>query len=96
MGVAVQKVTFPSFRSEPRCCLNDICFVHFCFLSAFADAAVDPIDFPIAPAYAIPKVTMTSLPLFTYFHMKIVLKSSLDIYHSSSNNNAYIPKYQNI
>lgn len=24
--------------------------------SAFADAAVDPIDFPIAPAYAVPKV----------------------------------------
>lgn len=25
-------------------------------LAAFADAAVDPIDFPIAPAHAVPKV----------------------------------------
>ena len=25
-------------------------------IAAFADAAVEPIDFPIAPAYAIPKV----------------------------------------
>lgn len=25
-------------------------------LTAFADAAVAPIDFPIAPAYAVPKV----------------------------------------
>lgn len=25
-------------------------------IAAFADAAVDPIDFPIAPAYAVPKV----------------------------------------
>ncbi|KFW88024.1 hypothetical protein N305_00077, partial [Manacus vitellinus] len=24
--------------------------------TAFADAAVDPIDFPIAPAYAVPKI----------------------------------------
>ena len=24
--------------------------------SGFADAAVDPIDFPVAPAYAVPKV----------------------------------------
>jgi hypothetical protein len=24
--------------------------------AAFADAAVDPIDFPLAPAYAVPKV----------------------------------------
>jgi len=27
-----------------------------CYISAFADAAIDPIDFPTAPAYAIPKV----------------------------------------
>ncbi|MEE6472828.1 hypothetical protein FKM82_009737 [Ascaphus truei] len=31
---------------------------------AFSDAAVDPIDFPIAPAYAIPKVG----DLFSWFH----------------------------
>jgi len=29
-------------------------FFHVC--TAFADAAVDPIDFPIAPAHAVPKV----------------------------------------
>lgn len=29
------------------------------FYIAFADAAVAPIDFPIAPAYAVPKVSMT-------------------------------------
>lgn len=28
---------------------------------AFADAAVAPIDFPIAPAFAVPKVSMSSL-----------------------------------
>lgn len=28
----------------------------FFFYEAFADAAVEPIDFPIAPAYAVPKV----------------------------------------
>lgn len=32
-----------------RCCFADV--------SGFADAAIDPIDFPIAPAYAIPKVS---------------------------------------
>lgn len=31
-------------------------FSDFFLFSAFADAAVDPIDFPIAPAYAVPKV----------------------------------------
>lgn len=31
-------------------------FLIFFIFSAFADAAVDPIDFPIAPAYAVPKV----------------------------------------
>lgn len=34
--------------------LNNFC--DFFLFSAFADAAVDPIDFPIAPAYAVPKV----------------------------------------
>lgn len=28
----------------------------FFIYKAFADAAVEPIDFPIAPAYAVPKV----------------------------------------
>lgn len=36
-------------------CLNTI-FFDFFLCTAFADAAVDPIDFPIAPAYAVPKV----------------------------------------
>lgn len=31
---------------------NDLFFIY----KAFADAAVEPIDFPIAPAYAVPKV----------------------------------------
>lgn len=29
----------------------------FCALTGFADAAIEPIDFPTAPAYAIPKVS---------------------------------------
>ena len=29
-----------------------------CYISGFADAALDPIDFPTAPAFAIPKVSM--------------------------------------
>ncbi|XP_035770964.1 acetyl-CoA acetyltransferase, mitochondrial [Neolamprologus brichardi] len=40
---------------------NDELFIHICtfsdlFYTAFADAAVAPIDFPIAPAFAVPKV----------------------------------------
>lgn len=35
--------------------LEDGCVV---FPTAFADAAVAPIDFPIAPAYAVPKVSL--------------------------------------
>lgn len=34
-------------------------FAICCFLPAFADAAVAPIDFPIAPAFAAPKVSAT-------------------------------------
>lgn len=34
---------------------------------AYADAAIDPIDFGIAPAYAIEKVTMTNLFLFKLY-----------------------------
>ena len=37
----------------------------FFFNKAFADAAVEPIDFPVAPAYAVPKVrTYPILPAF--------------------------------
>lgn len=32
-----------------------------CLRSAFADAAVAPIDFPIAPAFAVPKVSAVHL-----------------------------------
>lgn len=31
--------------------------------AAFADAAVDPIDFPVAPAYAVPKVRKGEGPI---------------------------------
>lgn len=31
--------------------------IYFVFSVAFADAAVAPIDFPIAPVYAMPKVS---------------------------------------
>ena len=34
---------------------NDF-FFFFYIYKAFADAAVEPIDFPLAPAYAVPKV----------------------------------------
>lgn len=33
-----------------------ICTFSDLFYTAFADAAVAPIDFPIAPAFAVPKV----------------------------------------
>lgn len=44
-----------------------ICSVLFLFLSlsvAFADAAVAPIDFPIAPAFAVPKVSLSTCMFF--------------------------------
>jgi len=38
-------------------------------IAGFADAAIDPIDFPTAPAHAIPKVRF--LLLTTYGHPRI-------------------------
>lgn len=43
---------------KPELCKNDFNNLLF-FYKAFADAAVDPIDFPTAPAYAVPKVRTT-------------------------------------
>lgn len=37
-------------------CKKDFNDLFFFIYKAFADAAVEPIDFPIAPAYAVPKV----------------------------------------
>lgn len=36
--------------------VKKILMTFFFIYKAFADAAVEPIDFPIAPAYAVPKV----------------------------------------
>jgi len=41
---------------------------------AFQDGATDPIDFPIAPAFAIPKVYMICLFIFYLYFHKLLLK----------------------
>lgn len=37
-------------------CKKDFNDLFLYIYKAFADAAVEPIDFPLAPAYAVPKV----------------------------------------
>lgn len=48
---------------------------------AFQDGATDPIDFPIAPAFAIPKVCMlivyTFININTIFHFQLLSKSGV-------------------
>lgn len=43
------------------------------FSIAFADAAVAPIDFPIAPAFAIPKVSTCKKYLFSNSWCDLIL-----------------------
>lgn len=44
--------------SHSICQVGVLITEHLFVLVGFADAAVDPIDFPISPAFAIPKVNL--------------------------------------
>ena len=52
----------------------------FLVISGFADAAIDPIDFPTAPAFAIPKVS--NVPLSSYVYGQSSLISVCTVCHS--------------
>lgn len=49
--------------------------------AAFADAAVDPIDFPVAPAYAVPKVRKGEGPIPILLTCALLILSRLQYPH---------------